>query len=386
MPRLTQVKRKHHYPPIVVEFGFYLLFLKKYFRLRLSRLFFRFEKQKDKLVDVLYRKRGKYARPFIHSGMMAMMVFMVTVGPWVFSQVAYSSDLSEGNLPSAVVLGATTVDYTYAIGTNTGAEVERYRGGEIVDYQVQTGDTIGAIADKFGVSTETILWANSLNEKSTIKPGETLKILPVTGVVHTVKKGETIFSIAKRYGLDGESGAQAVVDYPFNEFMDDEKFTLAVGQNIVIPGGVKPEEKKPTSPTATMARQLTPNAGAVSATGSFVWPASGRITQGYTFYHRAIDIANTGGGPILAADAGTVVVSGWPDNYGYGNRVVIDHGNGFVTLYAHLSRLRVEVGQTVNRGDIIGDMGSTGRSTGTHLHFEVRRNGGGLENPLNYLQ
>src|SRR5690606_11476883 len=97
------------------------------------------------------------------------------------------------------------------------------------------------------------------------------------------------------------------------------------------------------------------------------------ISQGFRFYHQAIDIANKAGGAILAADAGTVTVAGWPDNYGYGNRVMIDHGNGMVTLYAHMSRIRVVVGQTVNRGDIIGDMGSTGRSTGTHLHFEVRQ-------------
>src|SRR5690606_9648678 len=166
--------------------------------------------------------------------------------------------------------------------------------------------------------------------------------------------------------------------------VDDEKFTIAVGQTVVIPGGVKPEEKS-AAPRTAVAQVLTRDAGAVSATGSFVWPASGRITQGFFFYHRAIDIANKSGGPVLAADSGTVITAGWPDNSGYGNRVLIDHGNGFVTLYAHLSRIQVQVGQTVNRGDILGQMGSTGRSTGTHLHFEIRR-GGGLDNPLNYLK
>ena len=116
-----------------------------------------------------------------------------------------------------------------------------------------------------------------------------------------------------------------------------------------------------------------------------MWPASGRITQGYRFYHKAIDIANHGGGPILAADSGTVLQASWLDNTGYGIRIMIDHGNGYVTLYAHLSRVRVTPGQTVNRGDVIGDMGSTGRSTGTHLHFEIRR-GGALDNPLNFLR
>ena len=123
----------------------------------------------------------------------------------------------------------------------------------------------------------------------------------------------------------------------------------------------------------------------MSATGNFVWPAAGRITQGYKFYHKAIDIANGGGGNILAADSGTVIVAGWMDNAGYGNRIIIDHGNGYLTLYAHLSLVQVKVGQTVNPGDVIGQMGSTGRSTGTHLHFEIRK-GGVLESPLNYLK
>jgi murein DD-endopeptidase MepM/ murein hydrolase activator NlpD len=194
----------------------------------------------------------------------------------------------------------------------------------------------------------------------------------VDGVRHKVKKGETIFTIAKVYGLD-ENQAQGIVNYPFNEFQDDENFTLTVGQWLMVPDGVKPEEK--AAPRPAIATRLTPNAGTVSATGSFIWPASGLITQGYRFYHKAYDIANRAGGPILAADSGRVIVAGWPDNSGYGNRVIIDHGNGYVTLYGHLSLVQVQVGQTVNRGAVIGQMGSTGRSTGTHCHFEIRRNG-----------
>ena len=108
------------------------------------------------------------------------------------------------------------------------------------------------------------------------------------------------------------------------------------------------------------------------------------ITQGYSFYHKAIDIANGGGGPILAADSGIVTASGW-DGSGYGNRVIVDHGNGSRTLYAHLRVLNVTEGQSVNRGDMLGEMGSTGRSTGTHLHFEIRQDSV-LLNPMNYLR
>lgn len=395
MPRKRRYRARKRYeielnskylPPLLKELCEYVGFLRQYFKRRLARLFYRFEKQKDKLVDMLYRRRGKYARPFVHSGLMGLLVIMITLGPLFLSQTAFSSDLDKGTLPSSVVLGATTMDTTYAVGTLQSDQVAQYRGGEIIEYQVQEGDTVSSIAEKYNVSQETILWANNLSEKDTISVNQNLKILPVTGIVHTVKKGETIFSIAKKYGLDGDSGAQAIVDYPFNEFVNDEKFTIAVGQNLVVPGGIKPEAKKTLSPQTALASRLTPDRGTVSALGSFVWPASGRITQGYSFYHKAIDIANKSGGAILAADAGTVAVAGWPDNYGYGNRVIIDHGNGFVTLYGHLSAFSVVPGQSVNRGDVIGQMGSTGRSTGTHLHFEIRRKGGGLENPLVHLQ
>lgn len=347
-------------------------------------MFYRFEKFKDVIVDSLYRRRGKYARPFMHTSMMGMLLSMVTIGPMVLSGEVFSSEINQETLPGSMVLGVSTVDNAYAMGTVSGEDVKKYRRGEIVEYEVLPGDTVGGIAEKFGVSEETVLWANEMKKTETIKPGQTIKILPVTGVLHTVKKGETIYSVAKKYGLD-EAEAQGIINYPFNEFVDDEKFTLAVGQTLMVPDGTVQDEKSPVAPRSTLARQLTPDAGAVSAVGSLVWPASGRISQGFRFYHQAIDIANKAGGAILAADAGTVTVAGWPDNYGYGNRVMIDHGNGMVTLYAHMSRIRVVVGQTVNRGDIIGDMGSTGRSTGTHLHFEVRQ-GGGFLDPFTVLK
>jgi murein DD-endopeptidase MepM/ murein hydrolase activator NlpD len=156
---------------------------------------------------------------------------------------------------------------------------------------------------------------------------------------------------------------------------------LAIGQTIIVPDGVIPQAKQ-VSPRI---RQITPNAGTVVASGQFVWPTSGTITQRFVWYHRGLDIANRAAPNILAAESGTVVVAGWPDGYGYGNRVIIDHGNGYKTLYGHLSSVYVVPGQTVNRGNAIGKMGSTGRSTGVHLHFEVIRNGVYL-NPLSVLQ
>jgi murein DD-endopeptidase MepM/ murein hydrolase activator NlpD len=147
---------------------------------------------------------------------------------------------------------------------------------------------------------------------------------------------------------------------------------------------VMPEEV-PTEPTQYLAQKLTPNAGTVSALGAFAWPVSGIISQGFKFYHKAIDIAAPIGTPIVAADSGRITVAGWPDNSGYGNRVMIEHGNGYVTLYGHMSKIAVVAGQSVNRGDLIGYVGSTGRSTGPHTHFEIRA-GGSLQNPLNFLK
>jgi murein DD-endopeptidase MepM/ murein hydrolase activator NlpD len=251
---------------------------------------------------------------------------------------------------------------------------------------VEAGETLKSIANKYNLSdVRTIQWLNNLTPNQAIKPGQSLKILPVDGILHKVKKGDTLCSIARTYSLldktedCGSGGEQPIVDYPFNTFTDDQ-FGLQVGQYLVIPGGVMPEEQAVT----VIARKLTPNAGVVSANGTFIWPAAGRITQGFFWYHPGIDIANHDGGPILAADSGRIIMAGW-DTTGYGNRIVVDHGNGFLTLYGHLSVIAVQMGQTVRRGDVIGQMGSTGRSTGTHLHFEVRKGGVHL-NPLDYLK
>ncbi|MEA3355490.1 MAG: M23 family metallopeptidase, partial [Patescibacteria group bacterium] len=252
------------------------------------------------------------------------------------------------------------------------------RGG-VVTYIVSSGDTVSSIAKKFGISIDTIRWQNDLESIDAIKPGQKVEVPPVTGMVHKVKRGETIYSVAKKYDVS----AQQIVNWPFNSYADDEKFGLAVGQILIVPDGVRPAVKL-WDPKRYVAR-TTPNAGAVSATGQFVWPTSGAITQRYVWYHKGLDIANRAAPSILAADSGKVIVAGWPDGFGYGNRVLIDHGNGFMTLYGHLSGISVGVGQTVNRGDVIGRMGSSGRSTGIHLHFEIRKSGV-LVDPLAYLR
>jgi len=150
---------------------------------------------------------------------------------------------------------------------------------------------------------------------------------------------------------------------------------------LIVPDGAPPEKPKP-APTQYLARANIPAPDLAS--GRFIWPASGDLSQYFAWYHPAIDISNLGGGPIYASDSGTVVVAGWPDNWGYGNRVIIDHGNGYTTLYAHLAANYVSPGQQVSKGDVIGAMGSTGRSSGVHVHLEIRRDGVAL-NPLGLL-
>lgn len=357
------------------ELGFlrlYLRFLYRYLRIRGYSIFYRFEVVKDQLVDLLYRKRGRYARPFLHLGTLLLVFSAIVVGPVIFAR----DDTGE----EVQIRGVLNTDANGSMYTQQAEEVKQFRGGEVITHIVQEGETLSSIASRYGLEVSTILWENKLTEKSPIKPGQELRILPVDGVRHQVARGETIYSIGKKYGLD-ESSAQLIVDYPFNEFRNDETFELATGQWLVVPEGVPPRQVDNTTVAGTRKLiTITADAGAVTATGSFIRPAAGMITQGYKFYHKAIDIANRGAGPILAADSGTIVASGW-DPSGYGNRIMIDHGNGNVTLYGHLSALQVQPGQRVNRGDVIGQMGSTGRSTGTHLHFEIRQ-GGVFLNPM----
>ncbi|KKT29023.1 MAG: Peptidase M23 family protein [Candidatus Collierbacteria bacterium GW2011_GWC2_44_18] len=376
----------------VGDFFKYLRILLSYFVAHhLKPRFSAFESVKSILVGKLYQQRGKHAQLIVNSVMVTVMVLSVTLGPSIVvndSQTQAVMSLGLGNKFAFAQESSGSAETARILGLSTDSQIEMdpltqvsdKPRADILDYTVENGDTLASIAKKFGVDTDSIKWLNKeLNEKK-LKLGSILKIPPVTGVVHTVKSGETIYSIAKKYNVS----AQAVVDFPFNEFTNDETFAIAIGQKLIVPDGEMPDEPI-LSPRSNLAGLLTPNAGAVSATGNWIWPAAGSISQGFKSWHKGIDIANRGGGTILAADSGKVLVASWLDNTGYGNRVVIDHGNGIKTLYAHMSSFSVVVGQTVKRGDKLGMMGSTGRSTGTHLHFEIRSDKGNA-NPLSQLK
>lgn len=348
-----------------VKLFFSELFLFVFAKLHLS--FWKFEKSKGVFVGALYRQRGKLSRRLIHTGMAVLAGVGMLIAP------AVAREFPGRSVDPWSVTTTPTVFSVFAEGIDTQTSFSQARD-KIFEYQVAEGDTVSSIAEKFGVTPDTIRWQNDLT-KDRIKVGQTLEILPVTGMAHKVQKSDTVYSIAKRY----DASAQAIVDFPFNTFTNDETFALAIGQTVIVPDGVKP-----AAAVTPRIRQITPDAGSVVASGKFVWPTSGTISQNFSWYHKGIDIANHSTPEVLAADAGLVITAGWSP-VGYGNYIIIDHGNGYRTLYAHLQTIYVVSNQTVNRGSRIGKMGSTGRSSGIHTHFEVIKNGVYL-NPLSVLK
>jgi murein DD-endopeptidase MepM/ murein hydrolase activator NlpD len=248
---------------------------------------------------------------------------------------------------------------------------------EIITYTVETGDTISLIAQKFNINVDTILWANKLSSSSLIRPGDKLAILPVSGVVHQIKKGDTLTKIAKDYSADVEK----IIE--FNKLTDEKD--IAQGEMLVIPGGkIAPPPPAPRSVLAKVREFFIPPSAQVPNDSRMFWPsAARRITQYFTWRHSGLDIAGPFGTAIYAAEEGTVKFVGW--GTGYGNHIDIDHGNGVVTRYGHLSKILVSKGEKVEKGQTIGLEGSTGWSTGPHLHFEVIVNGV-RKNPLGYIR
>lgn len=242
-------------------------------------------------------------------------------------------------------------------------------------YVVQAGDDLVGIAARFGLRRETLIWANKSLEADPgmLYVGQELYILPVDGVYYTIKQGDTWPAIAERF--------QVSVETILNSEYNASSLSLGqpeAGHKVVVPGGVKPfkaqEVRLPPQPTVSATPQ---------GTGNWVWPVGGYISQGYWDLHRAIDIAARHGDVVMAADAGTVVYAEW-GWAGYGNLVVVDHGNGFRSYYGHLYGFYVDVGEQVERGQPLGALGNTGLSTGPHLHFEIREDGV-LRDPLDFL-
>jgi len=245
------------------------------------------------------------------------------------------------------------------------ADIDEIKAEKISLYTVREGDSLTAIAKTFGVTVNTILWANDIKSANLVKPGDVLVILPVSGLKYTVKKGDTLQGIAKKY-----KGAEEDI-LAFNGLAGGGD--LVAGLEIIIPDGEAPSVIAPLPPKGSTGGSKRPD-----LKGYFARPANGPRTQGIHGYN-GVDIGASCGSSIFASAAGTVILArGAGYNGGYGEYVVIGHPNGTQTLYAHASHVLVNQGQYVGQGQIIGAVGSTGRSTGCHLHFEVR----GARNPF----
>lgn len=345
----------------------WLGFLYIYSHKKISFLAVHFESGKDKLVDLLLVKRGRYSKHFLNISFLFIVAGAVIGGPVIADY--YPTVRRDSNIAGEENLTAPA-SFQDEITINTDpSDKPRF---DIIDYEIVKGDTLASIADKFGIDVDTIKWANSLKTEKLL-PGQMLRIPPVTGIVHKVATGDTVYSLAKKY----KSEAQKIVNFPANDFADLDTFALNIGQLVFVPDGVMPEAAPVYKPANIP--QFIAGSG-----GKFIWPTQGVITQNYVSYHQALDIANSSAPSVVAGDSGVVSLAGCV-RYGYGCHVIINHADGYQTLYGHLSSYNVNAGDSVGRGQVIGKMGSTGRSTGTHLHFEVRRNGV-LLNPLSFLK
>ena len=273
----------------------------------------------------------------------------------------------------------------------------RPRAG-ITTYKVKPGDNLFVIAEKYGIKPETVLWGNYdvlKDNPQLLKPDQELVILPTNGVYYKWKTGDTLAGVAGSFKVEPD----AILNWPGNrlDLVDVAEGNLDIpdGTWLIVPGGRR--ELKDWGPPAITRSNPAAAAyygsgycgkvyeGAVG-TGYFVWPATGNFLSGYDYssIHPAIDIAGSVGNAVFAADSGVVVFAGWSE-FGYGYMIVLDHGNGWQTAYGHLSAVGVTCGQSVGQGTVIGAVGSTGNSSGPHLHFEMRSEIYGKVNPWDFV-
>ncbi|TDT61282.1 M23 family metallopeptidase [Fonticella tunisiensis] len=262
---------------------------------------------------------------------------------------------------------------------------QKSKKAEIIRYTVKSGDTLEAIAKRYGISVDSIAESNLIDKNDIIKVGQELKFPSINGVVYKIKKGDALWDIASRYKIKLEDIARINSITSLN----DVKF----GKEIILPGEAKllasEVQNRDTSVRTATSRGSASTKSALSnaAYAGIIWPLSGRFTsafgQRWGEFHKGIDLAAPVGTTVSAALSGKVVFSGYRGTYG--RLIIVDHGNGMETYYAHLSKSLVSVGQNVKRGQAIAKVGATGRVTGPHLHFEIRFNSVPV-NPLSYLR
>jgi murein DD-endopeptidase MepM/ murein hydrolase activator NlpD len=274
--------------------------------------------------------------------------------------------------------GFTSIEREIQLKTNIPADKPRY---DVEEYRVVRGDSVFAIAESFKIKPETILWANYdvlQDSPDSLRPGQILKIPPTDGIYYQWKENDTVESVASEF----KTSVDSILNYPGNDIdLTDPK--IDSGSWVMLPGGERefvqwlvPTIAKGASGTSSTSQNAC--AGGAVGGGGFTWPADSHFLSGNDYWsgHLGIDIAAGEGATVYAADSGVVTMAQGGYNYGYGNVIQIDHGNGYSTVYAHLNAIFVGVCQSVGAGQQIATSGNTGNSQGAHLHFEVRQNGG----------
>jgi murein DD-endopeptidase MepM/ murein hydrolase activator NlpD len=322
-----------------------------------------------------------------------LLVTGIIGGAWMWKQststvqaLAPEPTAAPDEEPPQVVMPAlgeseafSSIQRDIQIKTNIPADKPRY---EPVEYRVARGDSMFAIAESYKLKPETILWANYdvlQDDPHSLKPGMVLRVPPTDGIYYQWKENDTLEKVAGEF----KANVDNILNYPGNDIdLTDPK--IDSGSWVMIPGGERefvqwlvPTVARGASGTSQTSQNSCPAGGTVGS-GAFVWPADNHFLSGNDYWsgHLAIDISAGEGATVYAADSGVVTMAQGGYNYGYGNVVQIDHGNGYSTLYAHLNAYFVSVCQSVYAGQQIATSGNTGNSQGAHLHFEVRQNGG----------
>jgi murein DD-endopeptidase MepM/ murein hydrolase activator NlpD len=352
----------------------------------------------------------------VGTGIVSLALILLVV--WVMSSFYLKGHVASRNQPAALAAPLPTPTITLAAPEFVLPDGALYLGGiprlallhtnkpdrprfEMTEYTIQKGDSLFAIAQQFNIKPQSIMFTNQkilFDDPHRIYPGQVLEIPPVDGATYTWHAGDGLNGVAKFFNVTPED----IINWPGNHLNRDKLGDLsnpniAADTLLFIPGGsyAFTSWSVPVISRTDPAKAKIFGAGYCGAqysgyvgNGTFVWPTTEKWISGYDFSpeinHWGIDIAGKLGNPIFASDSGVVVYSGWND-WGYGNVVVIDHGNGWQTLYGHMSQIYVGCGVSVSQGVQIGAMGSTGRSTGPHLHFEIMNASGVRVNPHNYL-
>lgn len=365
-------------------------------------------------------KQADLVDPFMRVGTLVLSLALIFVLVWVMRSFYSRTSLQDNVQDGGGILGAPELTPTpiseisvlplLVLSEQTDTDGIRRNSGmhttiptrariNVIEYTVETGDSVFGIADKFNLRPETILWANtaSLNDNPhKLQVGQELNIMPVDGTYHKWRQGENLRKVAEYYGVD----AVVIIEWPGNHFdlfeNDIDTLSIEPGAMLIVPGGERDmiDYGPPRIPRddPAVARTYGPgHCGTLSdgivGDGVFIWPTTEHWLSGFDYNpaanHPAIDIAGDTGNPVWAADDGVVVYAGWSYS-GYGNLIVLDHGNGWQSLYAHLNDIYVGCGESVYQGAAIGTLGNTGQSSGSHLHFELMY-GTAKVNPWNFL-